>query len=96
MPFSLNGCGTRYYGRRDVQQDGSYVTTNWVSLFFVPVLPIASYRVLPIAGGYNYIVSRSRNFLARRIPLCLEQVRNVYLVSAPIMAAVAAFVYFQH
>ena len=95
MPYTLNGCGTRYYGRRDESPDGSYVTTQWVTLFYIPLVPIASYRVLPVTGGYNYIVSRSRNFLVRKVPLCQQQVRNVYMVTAPIMAVIGAAIYFQ-
>ncbi|BDA69938.1 hypothetical protein CAL7716_041040 [Calothrix sp. PCC 7716] len=30
MPFTLNGCRTKYYGRRDMAPDGSYVTTEWI------------------------------------------------------------------
>ena len=95
MPFSLNGCGTRYYGRRYEAPAGSYVTTEWLCFVYIPLVPIASYRVLPVTGGYNYIVSRSQNFLASKVPLCKEQVGKVYLVAAPFMAILGAAFYFR-
>ncbi|WP_127086676.1 hypothetical protein [Dulcicalothrix desertica] len=39
MPFTLNGCGTKYYGRRDMAPDGSYVTTEWLDLPFALMYP---------------------------------------------------------
>ena len=30
MPFSFNGIGTTYYGKRDVQVDNSFITTEWI------------------------------------------------------------------
>lgn len=45
-PRSFNGFGTTYYGERDNHLDGSYVTTEWVILYFVPVIPLRSLRVI--------------------------------------------------
>jgi hypothetical protein len=30
MPYTFNGCGTRFYGHQDRADDGSYVTTEWI------------------------------------------------------------------
>lgn len=48
MPRTVNGFGTRFYGffgTWDRHSDGSYITTEWVVLFFLPVIPIKSFRV---------------------------------------------------
>jgi hypothetical protein len=45
VPFSINGCGTRYYGKQDKRQDGSYITTEWITFFFIPLIPLRSLRV---------------------------------------------------
>jgi hypothetical protein len=45
MPKSIQGFGTTFYGKRDFHSDGSYVTTKWIVLFFVPIIPLGSYRV---------------------------------------------------
>src|ERR1700693_4271609 len=42
LAFSMNGCGTSVYGKRDFDRDGSFVTTKWFVAFFVPVIPLAS------------------------------------------------------
>jgi len=31
MPYTFNGCGTMYYRRRDVAEDGCYVATLWIT-----------------------------------------------------------------
>jgi len=88
MPFTWNGCGTRFYGQRDATEDGSYITTLWLSLVWVPVLPLASYRIRPTGEGFNVLVYRSDSYTSYRVPLCWKQVRNVYLVASPIIAGV--------
>ena len=53
--FRLNGCGLGLYGHRDV--DGpTYVTTHCISLLWLPVLPLAAYRVVHRGGGeYGFL-----------------------------------------
>ena len=45
MPYTLNGIGTRYYGKRDFRADGSYITTEWVTFVYIPLIPYRSLRV---------------------------------------------------
>jgi hypothetical protein len=45
---SVNGTGTRIYGKRDFRPDGSFVTTKWVTFSWVPLVPLRSMRVKPI------------------------------------------------
>lgn len=44
---SVNGIGTRIYGKRDFLTDGSFVTTRWVTFLWVPLFPLSSMRVRP-------------------------------------------------
>ena len=39
------GTGTTFYGQRDVREDGSYITTEWVVFLFLPIFPLRSLRV---------------------------------------------------
>jgi hypothetical protein len=48
---SFMGFGTSLYGKRDFRSDGSYTTTKWVTLFWVPVLPLGSLRVGKVRTG---------------------------------------------
>jgi hypothetical protein len=45
MAYSLNGTGTTFYGKRDFRADGTYLTTEWIALFCIPLIPIRSLRV---------------------------------------------------
>jgi hypothetical protein len=42
---SFNGFGTAIYGKRDFQPNGSFVTTKWVVLFWIPFFPLRSMRL---------------------------------------------------
>jgi hypothetical protein len=85
MPSTFNGCGTRYYGERDRLEDGSYITTLWISFVWFPVVPLASYRIIPTGERFNILVYRSESFRVKDVPLCWPQVRNVYLAASPIL-----------
>jgi hypothetical protein len=90
MPYTFNGCGTRFYGKRDKGEDGSYVVTEWIAFVYIPLIPIRSLRVLPVGGGTNVIVYSSRNYRTIRVPLSWPQVRNTYLFTAPIIVLIIA------
>ena len=51
MPYSLNGFGTAFYGQRDFREDGTYITTEWVALMCIPIIPIRSFRVRDLGPG---------------------------------------------
>lgn len=76
---SINGIGTRYLGCSDVRRDGSYVTTKWLSIV-LPVVPLCSFRVLPLSQTTRYlpVYYVSSEFDAKPVPLCWLQVVQVY------------------
>jgi hypothetical protein len=45
MSFVVHGIGTMVYGQRDYWPDGSFVTTEWFVLAWVPIIPICSKRI---------------------------------------------------
>ena len=47
MGQSYNGFGTGIYGKRDFYPDRSFLTTQWIILFWLPIVPVKSMRVLP-------------------------------------------------
>jgi hypothetical protein len=93
MPTSLNGIGTTYYGSRDRGEDGSCVTTLFVIFLAVPIIPLASYRVLATGKATHLVVVNSQDYVARRIPLNWKQVGNVYLGTLGVFAAIALLVW---
>jgi hypothetical protein len=45
MGFTIQGIGTAFVGKRDFDPDGSYVTTKWFVILYVPIFPIESLRI---------------------------------------------------
>ena len=57
--FSFFGIGTRLYGQRDYsEQTRSYVSTLYFTVFFIPVIPISSYRIFQ-QGATRYVLGKS-------------------------------------
>ncbi|MCW5220356.1 hypothetical protein D5041_11480 [Verminephrobacter aporrectodeae subsp. tuberculatae] len=53
---SINGIGFTLYGSTDQNPfNGSYMVTYYFVFFFVPIFPIARYRVIPTGGGYLFL-----------------------------------------
>jgi len=77
VAWSMNGCGTSVYGKRDFEPDGSFMTTKWVIAFFIPVLPLASMRVKVLDLDWSP-VSSTRYLVCSKQSLSLKQVACVY------------------
>jgi len=44
--YTLNGIGARFYGRRDFDSKSkTYITVHWLVVLFLPIVPLACYRV---------------------------------------------------
>ncbi len=63
--FSWNGIGVGFYGTRDRRSDGSHVTTHCVSVMFVPLIPLAAYRVHQRGDGYLVVAKEPLSRFAR-------------------------------
>jgi hypothetical protein len=56
---TINGIGAMAYGRRDYDPEtGTYVLTQWFTIVFVPIIPIAAYRVADAPRGGWYFLGR--------------------------------------
>ena len=84
---SINGFGTTFYGECDYQPDGTYLTTYWIILAFVPVIPLYSARIIQtessfLAGGslYHY----------QKLPIHWPQVMRVWGFAAGVALGFAA------
>lgn len=76
----MAGSGSMFYGHKDVAPDGSYTTTEWFTIFWIPIFPISSFRVLPKGDSTNYLYYSSEEFYYRHIPLDWKHIRKVYAV----------------
>lgn len=59
--FTLNGCGLSVYGTRDNDAlTGTYVTTRFLCIVFIPVFPLDAYRVCDSGNGGWYFLGKDR------------------------------------
>ena len=76
-PRALDGFLSTTLGQTGFRSDGSYVTTQWLSVLMVPLVPRASFRVLEFRhlpkGTYK---------ACEKVPLCFRQVISVYFFAA--------------
>ena len=76
--FTLNGFGTRLYGNRDYHESsGSHVATLYFVVLFIPVFPLACYRVIDQGGG-------SWSFIGK-VPFSSKE-KNHMLIAAAVVA----------
>lgn len=53
---TINGVGFRLYGSTDEDpSNGSHMATYYFVVLFVPLFPLARYRVVPTEGGYQFL-----------------------------------------
>jgi len=45
MAYTVRGIGAMQYGRCDFRADGSYVTTLWFVVLYLPIIPMRSLRM---------------------------------------------------
>ena len=90
MPKSINGTGSMFYGHNDVAPDGSYTTTEWITIFWIPLLPISSFRVLQKGDPKDHLLYSSEEFYYRHISLDLKHILKVYAVDFVIASIIVA------
>lgn len=57
--YTLNGIGTRLYGKAERAEDGTYIATLWFTVLFIPIWPIRAYVVFPAEGGGWHFLSKT-------------------------------------
>jgi hypothetical protein len=84
--YRFNGVGTAVLGKRDFRPDGTYLTTAWFTILWVPIVPIESYRILP---------QKSFSFIIQEVfSVSKKQVRCTYAFSLTyVLLLVLTFLY---
>jgi len=75
MARTINGIGTTFYGKCKFNPDDSYITTKWVVLVFIPIVPLASYRFIEESSSSFEVVDAD-------LPLEIMQVLRTWLFVA--------------
>jgi hypothetical protein len=78
MPSTCNGLGTTYLGKKDQQSDGSFITTEWFVILFFPILPIRSYRVIPLGKSKEGSKYSQEYLIIKKLPLDWLQIFTVF------------------
>ncbi|ANH68612.1 hypothetical protein [Mitsuaria sp. 7] len=95
MPTTFNGTGTKYVGEREHDRGGRYITTKWIVLLGLPLVPLSSWRVFPLNDGasqdHSHLLSSGASLseesvAAEPVPLNWRQVLNVYAIVIPVIA----------
>lgn len=87
MAYAVNGLGTSYYGHRPLA-DGSVITTKWFIFFFVPIVPLGSFRVLDWGDRSQTWNGTRWTFTASPVPLDWSMVAKTYVIAATILLAI--------
>ena len=67
---TINGIGTTAYGGRDLDPEtGTYVKTVWFAVLYIPVIPVAAFRVADANGGGWYFLGRVPSALGQNLAL---------------------------
>src|SRR6266436_1535981 len=78
MAFTFHGIGTMVYGERDYWPDGSFVTTEWFVIAWVPLLPVISKRIGYTRNSDYAVYDASGYWVYEMSPLNRKQVLFTY------------------
>lgn len=84
---SWNGIGWTLYGKDQVGSDGSYITTKWFIFFFLPLIPLGSYRVL-VGESEPTALGVRTSYQMVKVEFNTKQVLKTYLVGWAIGAGI--------
>ncbi len=91
---TFNGIGTTLYGYADPLPDRSYIATKWFVLFWIPLFPLASFRIIDKESpvGIPSLVGRKSTYDATQVPLNKKQIKKTYLITVPIILAIISLI----
>jgi len=69
------GTGTIFYGKNNIGRDGSYITTKWLAILYLPIYPMGTYRLWPKNQSFSYDMNKD----GIRLRLNKTQVTKGYL-----------------
>ncbi|HVG33214.1 MAG TPA: hypothetical protein VM911_09040 [Pyrinomonadaceae bacterium] len=91
--YSFNGFGTTLLDYRALS-DGTYQATRWVIALFLPIFPLATYVIEPLAQEFGYGQETSRFRIVDKTKLSAARVLRTYLLAViGLLPAVLGFIY---
>jgi hypothetical protein len=96
MAFTIHGIGMMVYGERDYWPDGSFVTTEWFVLAWVPIIPICSKRISYTRNSdYATYDANDGFYVYETMGVDRLQAFFVYLWIASVLAPIIVWAVFQ-
>jgi Na+/melibiose symporter-like transporter len=95
MAFTFHGIGLMVYGERDYWPDGSFVTTEWFVVAYLPIAPIISKRISYTRNSDYATYNSSGYWVYQILPNNRKQVLSIYLWFASLLALFFGWIYFQ-
>jgi hypothetical protein len=93
-PYSVNGTGIRLLDYRRVSED-SYEATRWLTILFIPILPIGTLLIRPgTAEGIATMMRYSFQLLGKR-PMNWRRVLRMYAIDMIAALPVALCAWFE-
>ena len=78
MGFVFHGLGTMTYGEQDYWPDGSFVTTEWFVVAYLPIIPSLSMRLSYTPNAPYATYDSDGYFIYETLPIKIEQVLGTY------------------
>ena len=74
--WTINGIGTKLCGEKKIASDGSYQATKWFVIFFMPIIPLKTFRVLEIPK-YNLLGEDDQSKEYKMLPIKLDIIQII-------------------
>ena len=79
---SINGFGTTFCGQRAFRKDGSFITTKWFTIAYIPLWPLKSLRVIKLESREMDVLFGTGRYtdykVLQTLPRCRIQVCCTY------------------
>ncbi len=90
---TFNGFGSMYYGHSNSLPDGSYIATEWIVAFWIPIFPIASFRLTKARTNVMVFPPGSKTtYQYIPVPLNKKQVIRTYGFTAIVAAVIMCII----
>ena len=97
MAYSMWGFGTGFRSNTSLLPDGTFITTKWITFFYIPVIPLSSYRVKYLGSSSEFhftgFSSTSEYQIIQKIPWDTRKVVKfwLYILAAVVLIIVINF-----
>jgi len=96
---SRNGCGEGLYGKKDIREDGSYVSTKWFMILLIPIIPLGTYRIWKGETLHSFVadarigIQQSTEIRTERLKMDWQQIFLTYIVVLVILGLITFLIY---